>query len=87
MDGALGWVVLLVIVSVLLLVASMVADIIDEHNWTVFAEEHHCKQVDYIPSGTGTSLGITSNGQPVVGTVYIPDKTKYECDDGKLYWR
>jgi len=59
----------------------------DQREWDRFATAHHCKVVGHMDGSVAPSFGVSASGNATVGTVVIPDKTGYACDDGVTYWR
>ena len=47
--------------------------------------DNHCKVIGEMSGSVGTAVTTTS-GKIGVGTVYIPGKTGYKCDNNKEYW-
>lgn len=46
----------------------------------------HCEVMGKTSSSTGVATTVNSSGGVGVGSVYIPGKTGYKCDDGMEYW-
>lgn len=74
--------------AVLLVLAGLcvVGAIKSEKAWHAYADTH-CKVIGEVSASTGVGTVIGSDGKVGMGTVYVPGKTGYRCDDGKDYWR
>jgi hypothetical protein len=51
-----------------------------------FARVHHCKVVSQSIGTVAPTFGISTSGQPVSGTTYVPGQIGYLCDDGVVYY-
>lgn len=61
--------------------------VIDQRDWQRFSVENRCRLVAHISGSTFNTVGISSNGQAVVGVGSTSDKNGYACDDGITYYR
>lgn len=52
----------------------------DDKAWQQYALDHHCVVVGKKEATTGIGSGISSNGNAVTTSVYIPEQTIYQCD-------
>ena len=63
----------------------------EQKEWERFKAEHNCVAVGHMKGdvGMGVGTGIAPSGKIGIVTVVTstPDKTCWECDDGKRYWR
>lgn len=76
---------LLPIGGILLVIAiSITAVYYDEKAWAVRVVEHHCAAIGTQTASTGIGTGVGANGTVVTTTVFIPEKTIYQCDDGMV---
>lgn len=57
-----------------------------EMQWQEYAVKH-CKVVGRTSSSVGMASGYINGNGYSTGTVYIPGKTSYLCDDGITYTR
>lgn len=55
--------------------------------WDTFKSEHNCRDAGVMRGDVVTAVGVGANGQVAVGVGATPDKTGWQCDDGKTYWR
>lgn len=69
------------------LAVAIAASINEEREWSAFAKAQSCVVVGKATGDTFTTIGIGSNGQPVVGVGSTAAKTGYKCNDGVTYWR
>ena len=76
---------------VAIVIAAIVGNVAEEHQWDTFAQAHKCVVVQRMKGETsvGVGTGITTSGKFGTGTIIVtnPDKTAYKCDDGITYWR
>lgn len=77
-----------IVFLIALFIFILISCAIREHNrWENFKKDHNCKVIEEVDSSVGIGSGISTNGEFVSTTVYIPGKECWLCDDGKKYWR
>lgn len=61
------------------------AIIVDENEWKLFKEDHHCKLISHTDGGLTT--GFVVSGTLGVAIISNPDKDCYICDDSVIQCR
>jgi hypothetical protein len=69
--------------TVLAIAALVYYSVQEEKEWDAFAATHECKVVAKDEGSWG--YGVTSNGK--MGSVFMPGKTTFRCNDGVDYTR
>lgn len=86
-DGWAGKTVLAMIFAVIILIpVGIIESIKNGRQWEAFRIAHNCEIVSRIDSSMGNTTVVTGNGVGI-GTVLIPGKTGWKCDDGITYYR
>jgi len=75
--GCFGVGILVILISVL-----CVYGIVKRNEWLNL----HCQKIGQVAGSNGISTTFDGDGNMHFGTVYIPGKNGYKCDDGLTYW-
>ena len=67
---------------------ALYAAYLEQKQWDAFAAAHECKLVEVIPASLMSTVSVDpSTGGTQIGTVSVPEKKAYKCNDGVTYWR